>query len=238
MIHQYRFIGQRSSDGAWVLDESEKHHLKKVLRLKSGTMVEVANGCGLIASGKIDIINNEVIFKEDHLQRSIPPKKKLAVAVSFQNKKYFSDIISPLVELGVDEVYFYSQKQTPKHFFEMKHQQKLIEASYGAFKQSKRTHFCKLHFVDDLVVLAKTFSTCFLFDHILGSGQKITELELSDRNLLIIGSELGHDESTQNALQKLPNVKSLKLLEETLRATTATISISSWFAFLRFASTI
>jgi len=238
MTHQYRFIGKRSESGSWTIEDSEKHHIKKVLRLESGSIVEIADGLGKVASGKLEIIDSKIEFIEHQFKTLNPPQKKLAVAVSFQNKKYFSDVISPLVELGFDDVYFYSQQQTPKHFFEAKHQKKLHEVSLGAFKQSKRSFFCNLHFVEDLVSLAEEYPSCFLFDHIQGSEQKMTDLELADRNLLIIGSELGHDETTQIALQKLPHVKSIKLLEETLRATTATISISSWFAFLRFAGTI
>jgi 16S rRNA (uracil1498-N3)-methyltransferase len=87
-------VGQRAT-----LDESEQHHLK-VRRAREGEKVELLDGAGLVATGRLIRDGTEWAAEVDRVeQRQRPPELTLAVAAG--DRERFSWLVEKSVELGV-----------------------------------------------------------------------------------------------------------------------------------------
>lgn len=86
--------GQRAT-----LDENERHHLK-VRRAREGETVELLDGAGLVATGRLVRDGTEWTAEVDRVQhRPRPPD--LALAVAAGDRERFSWLVEKSVELGV-----------------------------------------------------------------------------------------------------------------------------------------
>jgi 16S rRNA (uracil1498-N3)-methyltransferase len=86
-------VGQRAA-----LEESERHHLK-VRRAREGEEVELLDGAGLVASGRLVRDGGEWAVQVDRVEhRSRPPELTLAVAAG--DRERFSWLVEKSVELG------------------------------------------------------------------------------------------------------------------------------------------
>ena len=89
-----------------IKDKSEIHHIRDVMRLEKGAIINVFDGKGREFSGVIDKINNvSIIIKiKDALafKYSMPFKVTLYQAIPKKSKMDF--IVEKIVELGVDRI--------------------------------------------------------------------------------------------------------------------------------------
>jgi len=97
----------RSLNGPSVsVDSSQAHHLRDVLRLGLGGRVELFDGAGATATGRVQSIDrNRITFEIGPVHR-VPPRTtgRVVLAVSLPKATRFDDIITRCTELGVDHI--------------------------------------------------------------------------------------------------------------------------------------
>jgi 16S rRNA (uracil1498-N3)-methyltransferase len=91
---------------ALVLTESHHHQICHVLRLKTGYVLEIFNGEGLIASGTIrEITKREVMLDISQIQTLIKPKQEIHIALALIKSDPLDLALQKLVELGASHIY-------------------------------------------------------------------------------------------------------------------------------------
>jgi 16S rRNA (uracil1498-N3)-methyltransferase len=91
-------------DGIAVLPANQAHHLRHVLRLKTGEAVEIFNGEGEAYVGTVDIDGSDVLIRELH---AIPGKEasyRLILAAALIKPAKFEWILQKATELGAHQI--------------------------------------------------------------------------------------------------------------------------------------
>lgn len=157
MAHIYRFFGQKTSEGLWTLDDEEARHAVKVLRLTDQSQVEVMDGRGRVASGRLVIESKskvtvldvrETYTKKDTFNRSI--------LLGALKPGDVDDLIAPLTELGVDELIVFHQSDTAQFRLSDGAMERWKRLVRSAVKQSKRPWELDLKSAVDLSSAIKT----------------------------------------------------------------------------------
>lgn len=104
-MRRVRFFCEKI-DSVSVLDEVESHHLSKVLRLETGSRVELFDGRGTLAQG--------IVRKADRRQSTVetqqitcaprPESGRLILAVSYAKGQRFDWLVEKCTELGADHI--------------------------------------------------------------------------------------------------------------------------------------
>jgi 16S rRNA (uracil1498-N3)-methyltransferase len=87
-------------------DPVEVHHIVRVLRLHPGDEVELINGRGALARGRLlgsskSVVEVEVLAYDEKPRANMP---RVILACAIPKKSKFDDILEKSTELGVDEV--------------------------------------------------------------------------------------------------------------------------------------
>lgn len=105
-MHRF-FCPQANFDArlAEITDKKEIHHLKDVLRLKSGDTIVIFDGKGREADAEISSIGqNLVSLKVKHVRSEDSNAVSILLACALPKKAKFETIIEKCTELGVDEI--------------------------------------------------------------------------------------------------------------------------------------
>lgn len=157
MAHIYRFFGQKTSEGVWALDDEEARHAVKVLRLTDQSQIEVMDGRGRVASGRLVIESKskatvsdarETFTEKDTFNRSI--------LLGALKPGDVDDLIAPLTELGVDELIVFHQSDTAQFRLSDGAMERWRRLVRSAVKQSKRPWELELKSAVDLSSAIKT----------------------------------------------------------------------------------
>jgi 16S rRNA (uracil1498-N3)-methyltransferase len=91
--------------GALTLDADEAHHAKRVLRLRPGDRVRLADGAGCCAEASVVAIEPAMSLRVETVQR-LPAERcrDLTVAVSPPKGDRWTDLVRGLTELGVGSI--------------------------------------------------------------------------------------------------------------------------------------
>ncbi|MCY2926008.1 MAG: 16S rRNA (uracil(1498)-N(3))-methyltransferase, partial [Planctomycetota bacterium] len=97
-----RFWAPGLAAGALALDEAQAHYALHVLRLKPGAAVELFDGLGLRARGRIDqATRREVVLAvEELLPPSPPPRPAIHLAFAVPKGKRLDWLLEKATELG------------------------------------------------------------------------------------------------------------------------------------------
>ena len=142
----YRFYcpdADFSKSSVVITDTHEIHHIKDVLRLKKGFLIQIFNAQSQQADVVIEQINEAPIHvRVKTIKQNEERAAKIILACAPPKKGKFEFIIEKCTELGVDEIIPLKTKRTEVVFTEDKMAGKLnrFEAvAVNAAKQSKRT---------------------------------------------------------------------------------------------------
>ena len=138
MSHLFRFLAEHH-DGNWTIVDSELHHLKKVLRLRTGDPVEVFDGNGHFGDGTLGEISGdraEVELKHPHFS----PKStaSISLAVGALKPGVLEELLPFLIELGVDQIHTFLQENSAKARIHEKAQERWQRIVVASCKQCKR----------------------------------------------------------------------------------------------------
>jgi len=117
MKHTFRFFGRLENPGLAVIDDAEEClHLSKVLRLEVGALVEIVDGAGLLAAGKIQTISKKLIEVDvDTLQQASAKAQTFQLGIGALKPGDIDELLPSLIELGVDVIAVVQQGDTAKH---------------------------------------------------------------------------------------------------------------------------
>jgi len=155
----YRFYcadADFSKSSVIIHDRHEIHHIKDVLRLKKGSVIQILNSKSQQADVTIEMINETMIQAAvKTIKQNENTGTKIILACAPPKKGKFEFIIEKCTELGVDEIIPLKTKRTEVVFAEDKwsSKRKRLEAvAVNASKQAKRTKVPKIH---DMVSLSQ-----------------------------------------------------------------------------------
>ena len=101
----YRFYCAEIQSKEAFLDAFETHHLAHVLRLNAGDSIELFDGNGRTAKGKIDSISQKTTrIRIEDIQVLPTPKSRIILAVSMAKSQRFDFLVEKCTELGVDHI--------------------------------------------------------------------------------------------------------------------------------------
>ena len=167
-----------------ITDNDEIHHIKDVLRLKKGAIVQIFNGQNQEADVVIDAFTQEGLSVMVQSVRQADVKKtKIILACAPPKKDKFEWIIEKCTELGVDEVIPLKTKRSEVIFSSEKMAGKLSrfqKVAVNAAKQSKRLDLPLIHPMTDLAKVLKTLDRqgLHLFPSLNGHPAHIKEVLL------------------------------------------------------------
>ncbi|MBP9854710.1 MAG: 16S rRNA (uracil(1498)-N(3))-methyltransferase [Candidatus Omnitrophica bacterium] len=130
-------------------DLREIHHLKDVLRLKSGQTIQLFNGAGCKAEGRIiEISSNKISIQLEKTTEESAELPILILACAVPKKGKFETIIEKTTELGIDEIIPLKTKNSDVTFKLEKMNSKLErfqKVALNAAKQSNRSTIPVIH---------------------------------------------------------------------------------------------
>ena len=209
MSHIFRFIGTRDQSGRWTLPEEELKHIH-VVGLKQQDSLELIDGKGSFAFAKILNISSKHIDLEEvpgSFKLITQPPFKLGVVTGIL--KNSQDLLSCLTEIGVDNIYMFSQPHSRKDLTQ-RLEQKFQSIVRSSTKQSKR------YFIPHILCFS-SFEKCLdyintdpttvdsrkiLLDE--SSTDSLLDICISEKDslLLFTGSELGFTQEELSLLKK------------------------------------
>lgn len=237
MSHCYRFfsnlINQASDEeqALWQISTTELHHLTKVLRLKTGEVVEVFDGKGYWGKGQItEITATEALVSTPSINHELQDKNSVGIAIGALRNQSMNEVLPFLVELGVNEIHIFMQKNVAQYRISQSAQSRWQKIILSSLKQCKRNYLPCLHIWKDLSQM-----TSYLiknFDHHLllspHAKNSMYSVILPDGKVCaVIGGEKGLTVEEENILLQA-SFKSVHTNNAILRSTTTAI-VTSFF---------
>jgi 16S rRNA (uracil1498-N3)-methyltransferase len=132
-------------DSQCTLDETESHHLSRVLRIEEGAPVEVFDGRGTLAEGTVERIERRHVTINTHriTRTPRPDADRLILAVSYAKGQRFDWLVEKCTELGADHIAAVQFERTVKLGNENA-VERLKKISLAAVKQSGRLYLPEL----------------------------------------------------------------------------------------------
>ena len=177
-----------------ITDSDEIHHIKDVLRLKKGAVIQIFNGQNQEADVVIDTFSQEgLVVSVRSIREASLNKSRIILACAPPKKDKFEWIIEKCTELGVDEIIPIKTKRGEVFFSKEKMAGKLLrfqKVALNAAKQSKRTAIPRIHAMTDLGGILKKLDPqgLHLFPSLNGHPQHIREalLKASSESVITI----------------------------------------------------
>jgi 16S rRNA (uracil1498-N3)-methyltransferase len=220
-------------DGIAALPDSQAHHLRNVLRISPGEVVEIFDGRGRGYSGEVELHASEVVIRRLQSLPAQESSSRLILAAALIKSAKFEWMLQKASELGVDEIVPLITRLCDLHIPAGKIALRLDRwdrIAKEAAKQSRRLDSpqirAPLNFIDFLA--AAEFSECvrYLFYE---KAQELWQPDpgvLANGVLLCIGPEGGWDPSeVERAREAGCNIFGLG--PRILRAETAAIAAIS-----------
>ena len=92
-------------NGQLSIDGDEFHHVAHVMRYRPGDDLEIVNGRGLLAHGRIAAVQGRALRVDVlHAEEFPPPPPRVCIAPSLTKGHAMNWLIEKLCEMGVDEV--------------------------------------------------------------------------------------------------------------------------------------
>jgi 16S rRNA (uracil1498-N3)-methyltransferase len=228
------YISQNSiKEGIACLPSDQAHHLRDVLRIGSGEIVEVFDGAGKGYVGEVDLRDSMVYVRGLQSIPSEEPRIRLILAAALIKSSKFEWVLQKATELGIHEIVplktRFSEIEIPsgKVTLRLERWDRIIRE---ASKQCRRSAAPRVHaprtFADFLS--AEDFSSCsrFLFCEKASEPWRPDQCALSERVVVFIGPEGGWDSGEVERAREA-GCQILSLGPWVLRAETAAIAAVS-----------
>jgi len=213
-----------------LLTEEEHHYLRLVMRQQVGEQIEIINGQGSLALGKIlSIEKREAEIEIVSVTTKEPPPFTLRLVLGFLKPSHFEYACEKATEVGVTSFSFFPAHRSEKRAISDQYLKRLQSIVLSATKQCGRLFLPPIAVVDSL---EKTFDDSLILFGDLEGQQSLTSATVSPKVSLVIGPESGFSEK-ERALLLSKGAKGLLLHQNILRAeTAATIGIARLFEIL------
>lgn len=231
MKHVFRFYGQSQNESSWTLEAGEMLHLKKVLRLSEGDLIELTNLEGLVVSGVIERLDKESLSLKIPFQSEIHTRKKPFIRIAFGAlaPAEMDRAIADIGEFDLEFIDIFYQPQRPKMKLSQSEKTTLRWNKYliAAAKQSKRAFVPQIRIfecLEDCLKHSDEKLTWVWADEMCPQAKPLAPFDAPTQSSIgiILGSEIGFAESERVYLNNL-NLAKVSLGDSILRARTALI---------------
>lgn len=227
-MSDFQFYSPSSPDsnGIMVLDKSESHHIRDVLRYKEGDGIWVIDGCGQVFKTHITIVSKKSIevcvldVKQGWDKDKSMQLPDLVVGLLKQRQK-LELIAEKAVEIGVRRLEFVTTIRSERSEINRNRLQSIM---ITAMKQCKRT------VLPELVLsrsLEESLSNSDKIRPVYVAHEKCADLQpintIPSESVIYIGPEGGFDEIEINFLQETGNALPIYFGQVRLRTETAAI---------------
>lgn len=219
---------------SYSLEGNEWHHLQ-VTRSRPGKMIELVNGNGGLAEGRIETLEKRsitvVIEKVIHEK---PPQKPFILCMGLMKKNLLDWVIEKGTELGASSFWLFPALRSDLSHLNDAMLKRLELLSIAAMKQSGRLFLPKIELLPPLFKWKKPKHT-LLFGDLSPEAPylfEINNLPLTPPLVLLTGPEKGLDPKEIAFLKGTLNAQGVKLHSNTLRAETAPIAGASLFQLI------
>lgn len=203
-----RYFGLKEIDNRLILDSSDYHHIKNVMRNSDGDLIEVVIDkklyLGCIQNVKSDI--SIFVKKELEIDQEIIPKVNLIIPLLKENKMDL--ILQKSCEMGVSKITILSLKRCVVKVDEKKINNKLdrwIRILKEASEQSFRNFIPEIEFIDSIKKIEKLDGlkiVCSTKNNLNNVKRVLTDNRNCDTINVVIGPEGGLDDLEENILNK------------------------------------
>lgn len=140
-LHRYYLDAAYNVGQELCLEKEEGHHLIKVVRARPGDIVEVVNGCGLLATlqlGTIDAKKAIAWGSVRSITESERPTHTIILAQAIPLLPRLETIIEKATELGADVIALFPGENSERASFTQQQWRRLRAISIAAMKQCGR----------------------------------------------------------------------------------------------------
>jgi len=229
MAHRFRFLGQRQSPQQWELLPDEWHHLLKVLRLPVGSELEIADGTGYVALGRLIHAgknDGELEIKSEEFFPAPPSSACITLAIGALKPQSADELLPYLIELGMDGIEVFASQSVDKNRMQDKVRERWDRIATAAMKQCKRPWAPVISWSDGLETLidkAAAFPNRIFLDPDGEQNLARWQPQHEGPTLAVIGSEKGLDADEVLTLRQQGFI-GCRIEGSILRATTAAIA--------------
>lgn len=230
MKHIFRFFGEKSDQG-WEISELDQTHIVRVLRLPDEESIELFNGEGLVASGKVSYLSSKkVTFIADTEQVITPDSRSICLMVGALKPGFIDDLLPSIIELETDQIHVVIQQSTSKNRINEKVFERWNKIIISSCKQCKRAYLPKIFSWNSIAEflqsdLAKGIDKKLLM--LPGSDFSIDDLKPKYSSVIAaIGGEKGFTAEEEELLKSHDYVPTV-MGSSILRAYTACIAVTA-----------
>lgn len=219
-----------------VLDGADAHHLKNVLRLKTGDFIQLLNGSGTIFTAKIKKLGKKIDLEIENRQDYSPVRPSIHLAQGLLKGKKMDFLIQKATELGIDGFHPFTSLQgtadVPSENKTRRWRKIMIEACKQCGRADFMTIAPPISFPDVLSTGDNFEEKIILWENEPDQSlQGLGDLAAVDSILVVIGPEGGFSyEEIDQAQRK--GFRSVKMGGITLRAESASFSVMAILQFL------
>lgn len=215
-----------------ILNEDESLHCVKVLRHKVGDVIQVIDGAGMRAIGKIEAAHAKQCAVSLTNKELVPKNRNYYLHIAIAPTKNIERIewfVEKAVEIGVDEITFIRCKNSERTVVKDDRTRKVAES---AVKQSKQAYLPKLNSVIDFNPFIKSaMADCKLIAHCEEhSKQHIKQYISTNKSTLVLIGPEGDFSKDEIALATTSNYMPVALGNSRLRTETAGLYVCNAFA--------
>ena len=180
-----------------LLGEEESHHLGKVLRIQSGSMVEILDGRGSLAEGEVTKVDRKATRVRISRRKFVRPAKPfIRIGVAMTKANRWEELIRPLTEKGVGGIITLFTERTEERISTDKVKGKLAKWKKLAVEACKQSGNPWLPEIEAPIKFGelplKKEQACFIASLRSRSRKSLPALETSSSEfLLFIGPEGG-----------------------------------------------
>lgn len=221
------------------LDEVESRHLCSVLRALVGTKVEVFDGKGAYAAGRVLNASNkkaaiELTERGFSLRHGLP---EITIAASIAKGDRFDWLIEKCTELGINRIVPLIFDRTVKQAANPKIQQRWLNLAVSAAKQSRNNYLPDIAFPMKLESFLKTIKpdpqSAILFGSLEPEASPLKDFKVTGTSVAcLIGPEGGITDAEHELLVKSKAVP-VVLTETVLRVETAALAFAAFLSLSR-----
>lgn len=206
---------------------TEHHHLVHVMRLQENETIELVNGRGDLAVGKIVKTEKKTatiqVLKTDHEQ---PDTLSICLAIPLMRISKLEWIVEKGTELGIDTFLFYEAQYSEKEELSTRQMERLRTLAISALKQSGRLYLPSLETCLNLKFLFRKDAMFLFGDTRARELIDIATIKPICTNIVFItGPERGFSNEELTLLDR--HAKGVRLNAYVLRAETAPIVAAS-----------
>lgn len=218
-----------------ILKDQEFHHLKHVMRIQQGEVIEAVNGAGYLAHASVSrLAKDHAILTITDLVFEAKPSINIILAQAIPRSNRLDFVLEKGTELGVSQFWLFPSFHSQRKALTEHQIERMRALTISAMKQCGRLYLPEILIKQPLLDWSEIEGTAF-FGDVRPSALRLSKLwdekNIQSPIIFFIGPESGFNEAEVAHFDQL-GVKGVKLHDHILRTETAALVALSQIAFL------